>query len=60
MADHISLPLWIVIILVVLAILAVVDHLLFPGVRWFVRRRVNRVVDELNNRLRLKIKPFKL
>lgn len=60
LAEHISLPLWIVIVLVALAVLAAVDHLLLPGVRWFVRRRVNRVVEELNSRLRLKIKPFKL
>jgi len=60
LVEHISLPFWIVIILVALAILAAVDHLLLPGVRWFVRRRVNRVVEELNSRLRLKIKPFKL
>jgi len=59
-AELVNLPLWIVIVLLALAVLAIVDHLLLPGVRWFVRRRVNRVVEELNTRLRLKIKPFKL
>ena len=31
-----------------------------PGVRYFLRRRVNRVLDELSTRLRIQIQPFKL
>jgi glycerol-3-phosphate O-acyltransferase len=38
----------------------VLERLLVPSVRWFLRRRVNRVLDELNTRLRIHIQPFKL
>ena len=37
---------------------AILDRLLFPSLRWLFRRRVNRVIDELNTRLRLQIPPF--
>jgi glycerol-3-phosphate O-acyltransferase len=60
MKGEITFPLWLFLLLLALAILALIEHFFLPGVRWFVRRRVNRVVEELNNRLRLRIKPFKL
>ena len=60
MTDTVTVPLWIAILLGALAALALLDRLLLPSVRWYVRRRVNRAVEELNVRLRLKIKPFKL
>ena len=31
-----------------------------PSVRWALRRRANRAIDELNTRLKLRIQPFKL
>jgi glycerol-3-phosphate O-acyltransferase len=31
-----------------------------PSVRWFLRRRVDRVLDEVNTRLRIHVQPFKL
>ena len=37
---------------------AVLDRLLIPSVRWFFRRRVNRVIEELNTRLELQIPAF--
>ena len=30
------------------ALLAILDRLLVPGVRWFLRQRTNRVIDRLN------------
>jgi glycerol-3-phosphate O-acyltransferase len=60
MGSQIALPLWALIILTVLAALAVIDRILLPSVRWAVRRRANRAIDELNTRLRLRIQPFKL
>jgi hypothetical protein len=39
---------------------ALLDRLLVPGGRWLLRRRVNRAIDEINRRLRLRIRPFKL
>jgi glycerol-3-phosphate O-acyltransferase len=38
----------------------VLDLLLIPSVRWVLRRRVNRVLEELNTRLKIRIQPFKL
>src|SRR6478609_6367286 len=58
MTRLISLPLWLVVVLFLLAAWAALDRLLMPGARWYLRRRVNRVIDELNTRLRLKIPPF--
>src|SRR5690349_5854430 len=58
MARSVSLPVWLVVVLVLLAAWAALDRLLVPSVRWYLRRRVNRVIDELNTRLRLEIRPF--
>jgi glycerol-3-phosphate O-acyltransferase len=60
MAQSVSLPVWLVVLLVVLAVWAALDRLLFPSVRWILRRRVNRVLEEINTRLKIQIPPFKL
>ena len=60
MSSTVTLPLWIVIALSALAIIALLDRLLVPSVRWALRRRANRAISELNTRLRLRIQPFKL
>jgi len=54
------LPLWLVVLVSVLSIMAALDHLLLPSARWVMRRRLNRAIDELNTRLKLRIQPFKL
>jgi glycerol-3-phosphate O-acyltransferase len=56
--PQISLPLWLFALLVLLAVTAVLDRLLVPSVRWFLQQRALRVIDEVNTRLRLEIKPF--
>jgi glycerol-3-phosphate O-acyltransferase len=58
MSDPIALPLWLVLVLLLLASWATLDRLLVPSVRWYLRRRVNRVIDELNARLKIGIQPF--
>lgn len=60
MGATVSLPLWAVLILSILACWAVLDRALIPSVRWMFRRRANRTIDELNTRLSLRIQPFKL
>ena len=60
MRDPVTLPLWLAAALAALAAVAVLDRLLFPGLRWFLRRRVQGVIDRINSRLRLRIHPFKL
>lgn len=55
-----TLPDWAVALLVVLSAWALVGNLLAPAVRWLLRRRVNRVLEEINTRLKIRIQPFKL
>jgi glycerol-3-phosphate O-acyltransferase len=60
MNSAISVPLWLFLLIAGLALLALLDRLLLPGVRWFLRQRTNRVIDRLNTRLRIQIPPFKI
>ncbi|MCC0028825.1 MAG: 1-acyl-sn-glycerol-3-phosphate acyltransferase [Brucellaceae bacterium] len=60
MTDTVELPVWLVVTTVVLALIAVIDRMLTPAVRWFFRRSANRAIEELNSRLKLKIRPFGL
>jgi glycerol-3-phosphate O-acyltransferase len=56
----VTFPFWAALVLVLLSAWAALDRLLLPTVRWFFRRRVNRVLDEINTRLHIRIQPFKL
>ena len=58
MTSTIALPLWLAALAGGLALWAFLYLLLIPGGRWFVRRRVNRLIDELNTRLQLQIPAF--
>ncbi len=58
MTRAITLPFWVAVLLVLLAAWAALDRLLVPSVRWYLRRRVQRVIDELNTRLKLEIPQF--
>ncbi len=60
MGAGIEIPIWLAILLGILAFIGLLDRLLMPSVRWYLRRRVNRVIDRLNDRLQLSIQPFKL
>ena len=55
MTDTISLPIWLVLAAAVLALWSLFDRFLMPSVRWFLRRRINRIVNELNTRLQFQI-----
>jgi glycerol-3-phosphate O-acyltransferase len=56
--SHVLLPYWAFAVLLALALTAVLDRLLVPSVRWFIRQRAQRVIHEVNTRLRIEIKPF--
>lgn len=56
--SEVTLPLWAFLLLLALAVWAALDRLLMPGVRWYLRQRANRVIDEVNTRLRVQIRPF--
>ena len=60
MTNSIVLPLWLILIGGALALWALLDRLLLPSVRWLFRRRVNVVIEELNERLDLRLPAFKL
>ena len=56
----ITLPYWQFIVLVLFAAIMVLDRILLPSVRWYLKRRVNRVIGEINNRLDIEIRPFQV
>ncbi len=60
MSQTFTLPLWAIVLIGALALLSLIHHFLLPSVRWILRRRVNRVIDEVNQRLALQIPSFKL
>lgn len=60
MNTLIPVPAWLLVVIVVLAAWAALDRLLVPSVRWFFRRRINRVIAEVNTRLQIEIPPFRL
>ncbi len=60
MSETIAIPLWLAGLALLVVAWLVLDKFLLPGVRWFMRRRVSRVVEEINTRLDLKIQSFKL
>ncbi len=60
MTTEVTLPLWLVVLAGALALWAALDRVLVPGVRWMVRRRVNRLIEDLNRRLPVQIPPFAL
>ena len=60
MDGTITLPLWLFLLLSLTALLLLLDRVLLPGFRWYLRRRVNRVIEEVNTRLDIEIRPFQL
>jgi len=60
MTQPIILPLWAFILILFFAAVTFASHFLFPSVRWFFRKRAERLVAQLNTRLQRPIEPFKL
>ncbi len=60
MSGSVAVPTWLFVVLVVFALWAVLDRLLLPGVRWYLRRKVNLVVEEINTRFAIELPQFKL
>lgn len=60
MTQTVELPLWAFMLIVLFAAVTFASHFLFPSVRWFFRRRLERAVERLNQRLQRPIEPFKL
>ncbi len=60
MFETIEIPVWTVWLAGILALIGLLDRILMPTVRWYLRRRMNRAITVLNEKLQLKIQPFKL
>lgn len=60
MTQTIQMPLWALVLLLAFAAVTFASHFLFPSVRWFFRKRMERLVAQLNTRLNRPISPFKL
>lgn len=60
MFQTVSLPFWLLILILLFAGASFLSHFLFPSVRWFFRRRMERAVEELNKRLERPIHPFRM
>lgn len=56
----IEVPIWLAVLVGALATASLVAHLILPGGRWFLRRRVDRVIEDINTRLELDLPPFML
>ena len=60
MMRTVEMPLWLLILILLFAAVTFASHFLFPSVRWFFRRRLERAVARVNQRLERPIQPFKL
>lgn len=58
--GRVTLPVWLAVLLALLASWAVLERLLVPGFRWYLRRKANRFIEEIGKRLHLEITPFAL
>ncbi len=56
----VTLPWWLLVLILAFAGIAALDKVLVPSVRWFFRRRMEKIVAQVNTRLERKIQPFKL
>jgi glycerol-3-phosphate O-acyltransferase len=60
MESQVTISIWLFFALLAVAIWAILDRVLIPSTRWFLRRRINRVIDEISIRLDIQIKPFQI
>lgn len=60
MFDTVAIPIWALLLFGLFAAVSILERVIGPGVRWFFRRRAERVVAQLNTRLQRPIEPFKL
>jgi len=60
MTSPVILPFWLAALLGIVSVVWLLQHLLLPSVKWFFRRRANHLIDEVNNKLALRLPSFKL
>lgn len=60
MSGTVTLPWWLFLPLAAFAGWAVLVLILAPGMRWFFRRRINTLIEEINTHLHVELPSFKL
>ena len=60
MFETVALPVWLLVLVGVLAAIAALERIIGPGLRWLVRGRVERLIAQVNTRLDRPIEPFRL
>lgn len=60
MSQTVTLPLWVFAIMLALVIFGALQWMLLPSMRWYFRRKVRGVIDEISVRLNIDIPQFKL
>jgi len=58
--EPVAVPFWLLVVLIAIALLAALEWLLLPSVRWYFRRKVRRVMNELSTRFKIELPEFKL
>jgi glycerol-3-phosphate O-acyltransferase len=59
MFETIEIPAWTVWLAGILALIGLLDRILMPTVQWYLKRRMDKAIGVLNEKLQLKIQPFK-
>ena len=60
MFGTVAIPIWAMLLIALFAGISILDRIVGPSIRWFLRKRAERVVAELNKRLDRPIEPFRL
>ena len=60
MFETVAIPVWALILIALFAAISILERVIGPSIRWFFRKRAERVVAELNKRLDRPIEPFRL
>jgi glycerol-3-phosphate O-acyltransferase len=58
MGTPVQVPLWLALLAGALAAWALLDRLLLPSMRWYLKSRATRVLDEVRQRLKIDVRPF--
>ena len=58
MTELVAVPFWLVLLAGFLAIWAFYEHVVIPALRWAVTQPANRVLDQVQTRLRIGVRPF--
>jgi glycerol-3-phosphate O-acyltransferase len=56
--TSVEIPLWLALVGAALAGWALLDRLLLPSVRWYIRNRAAQVLAEVGQRLKIHVRPF--